>query len=383
MSSGLDIIVDAGSNLDKGFGGTYHMSGVTLLRDCSLEPQVVKVGSLFSGIGGLDLGLERAGMEVVYQVEKDPYCQKVLAKHWPGVPCYEDIKEIDFSTLPTVDLICGGFPCQPVSCAGKRRGDQDERWLWPEFYRAICEARPRWVLVENVPGLLSVSNGRLFGGILGDLARSWYDAEWDLLPAAAFGAPHLRFRLFLVAYARSGTGTWGPSEPGWEEARGATAGGNGEVVADSNGEVGDTKRTPGQEIFRPEAEQRPGRCSSGEPNVFNSQCHGLQGGIFQKRGKGKTDLRRRLAGPDWWLIESGICGVVDEFSEGLDGFDRVIKPLATGNPWAEEWPEVPRIAKGIPSRMDRLKCLGNAAVPQIAEWIGRRILEVDDHEERG
>jgi DNA (cytosine-5)-methyltransferase 1 len=221
----------------------------------------VKVGSLFSGIGGLDLGLERAGMQVVYQVEKDPYCQKVLAKHWPTVPRYGDIKEIDFSTLPAVDLICGGFPCQPVSCAGKRQGDKDKRWLWPEFYRAICEARPRWVLVENVPGLLSVADGRLFGGILGDLARSGYNAEWDLLPAAAFGAPHLRFRLFLVAHARSCSGIGRPFEPGREEERGIAPGGHGEVVAypELRGRNEGTETTGWQEGIAVDRLRRNGR----------------------------------------------------------------------------------------------------------------------------
>lgn len=132
---------------------------------------MIKVGSLFSGIGGLELGLERAGMKTIWQVEWDSFARKVLEKHWPGVPKYEDIKTVDFKSLPKPDLICGGFPCQPISCAGKRKGDKDERWLWPEFYRAICETQPRWVLVENVPGLLSICNGRLFGGILKDLAE--------------------------------------------------------------------------------------------------------------------------------------------------------------------------------------------------------------------
>lgn len=126
----------------------------------------MNVGSLFSGIGGFDLGLERAGMTVKWQVENDPYCNRVLAKHWPDVTRYGDIKTIDWSEVEHVDLICGGFPCQPVSLAGKRQAQADERWLWPEFARAVCALRPRYVLVENVPGLLSKG----LGDILGDLA---------------------------------------------------------------------------------------------------------------------------------------------------------------------------------------------------------------------
>lgn len=120
----------------------------------------MRVGSLFSGIGGLDLGLERAGMEIIWQVENDPYARKVLRNHWPNTELYGDIHEIeDFGLLPRVDLICGGFPCQPVSTSGRQKAQEDERWLWPKFAKAICQHRPRWVLVENVPGLLSTNNG--------------------------------------------------------------------------------------------------------------------------------------------------------------------------------------------------------------------------------
>lgn len=278
-------------------------------------------------------------MEVVWQVENDPYCNKVLAKHWPHVKRYGDIKEIDFTRTEPVDLICGGFPCQPVSCAGNRRGDKDARWLWPEFYRAVCEARPRRVLVENVPGLLSADFGRLFGGILRDLASSGYNAEWDLLPAAAFGAPHLRFRLFLVAYARSGICSGRPDQPG-REAQGRIApGGHGEVVADTDCPAGITKGAASKEILGPEAEQRPGRCSGGESTSSNSILRGLseRGRIFS-RGQ---EADAAITPSEWWSVE----------------------------------PNVGRVAHGIPARVDRLKCLGNAVVPQVAEWLGRRIME--------
>ena len=297
----------------------------------------MRVGSLFSGIGGLDLGLERAGMKVVWQVENDPYCNKVLAKHWPGVPRYGDIKEIDFTTLPPVDLICGGFPCQPVSCAGKRQGDQDERWLWPEFYRAVCEVRPGWVLVENVPGLLSAQNGRLFGGILGDLARSGYDAEWDLLPAAAFGAPHLRFRLFIVAYPHEQHGNGSGFHSGQVSQQQKAALSRSKKVANPKGK----RRNYGP------AENVGAVCGKGNAPgdsgeiLADSKCNGLQGEIFSELGQGTANLRRRLADSDWWELE----------------------------------PDVGRVANGIPSRVDRLKCLGNAVVPQVAEWIGKRIME--------
>jgi len=156
----------------------------------------MKVGSLFAGIGGFDLGLERAGMRVAWQCEIDPDARAILAKHWPEVPCYGDIRSIDWSTVEPVDLICGGYPCQPFSHAGSRQGSDDPRHLWPEVARCVRELRPRWVLLENVAGHLSLG----FGSVLGDLAALGYDAWWDCIPAAAIGAPHLRDRVFVVAW---------------------------------------------------------------------------------------------------------------------------------------------------------------------------------------
>jgi DNA (cytosine-5)-methyltransferase 1 len=157
------------------------------------------VGSLFSGIGGLDLGLERAGMTVRWQSEIHRYACRVLAKHWPDVPNLGDITTIDWSQVEPVDLICGGYPCQPFSLAGVRRGGGDARHLWPYFLDAIRHIRPRYALLENVAGHLSLG----FGRVLGDLAESGYDATWDCIPAAAVGAPHRRDRVFVIAHPRA------------------------------------------------------------------------------------------------------------------------------------------------------------------------------------
>lgn len=155
--------------------------------------------SLFAGIGGFDKGLERAGWECEGQVEIDEHATKVLEKHWPEVLRFRDVRECGKHNLPQVDLICGGVPCQPVSRAGKHKAQADERWLWPEFTRIVCGLKPRWVLAENVEGLLSVNSGRAFGEILRDLANCGYHVTWQVLSARAFGAPHLRRRVFLVA----------------------------------------------------------------------------------------------------------------------------------------------------------------------------------------
>ena len=150
-------------------------------------------GSLFSGIGGLDLGLDRAGMKCEWQVEINEFARKVLTKHWPKVRKHDDIRT--FKPTP-VDVICGGFPCQDISNAGKQAGIDGERsGLWSEYVRIIRAIRPKVVIVENVAALLVRGHGR----VLGDLAESGYDAWWEVLPACAFGAPHFRSRIFYVA----------------------------------------------------------------------------------------------------------------------------------------------------------------------------------------
>jgi DNA (cytosine-5)-methyltransferase 1 len=158
--------------------------------------EVPTVGSLFSGIGGFDLGLERAGFTVKWQVENNAFCQEVLKKHWPHVQRFSDVQTVDWGNVPQVDLLCGGFPCQPVSLAGKRQAQSDDRWLWPEFLRCIGVLRPGYVLIENVPGLLTAG----FGDILSGLASFGFDAEWDCIPASAVGAHHLRDRVWIIAH---------------------------------------------------------------------------------------------------------------------------------------------------------------------------------------
>jgi len=161
-------------------------------------------GSLFCGIGGIDLGFEKAGMECKWQVEIDNHATEILENHWPNVARYKDVREVGKSNLQSVDVICGGFPCQDVSLAGQRAGLAGKRsTLWGEFFRIICEIKPEWVLAENVRGLFSSDNGQFFGNILRDLASIGYDAEWDCLPAAFFGAPQLRHRVYLIAYPAS------------------------------------------------------------------------------------------------------------------------------------------------------------------------------------
>jgi DNA (cytosine-5)-methyltransferase 1 len=161
----------------------------------------MKAVSLFSGIGGFDLGLERAGIEIVLQVEIDEFCRRVLAKHWPDLRRIADVRDVTAEDCDGADLIFGGFPCQPVSVAGKRLGAEDERWLWPEFARLLGLVRPRFALVENVPGLFDAG----FDEVLTDLAALGYDASWNAgeprVGRVAHGVPGAVARLHALGNA--------------------------------------------------------------------------------------------------------------------------------------------------------------------------------------
>lgn len=163
--------------------------------------KTLTVGSLFSGVGLCDLGLSWAGMRHVFFCEIDPYCRSVLTKHWPTIPIHTDIRMLKGSNLPHVDVLCGGFPCQDVSQGGNRAGIKEgtRSGLWYEYVRLIEEIQPRYVIIENVRGLLSCG----IEIVLQSLAAIGYDAEWEVLPADALGAPHRRERVFIVAYPNS------------------------------------------------------------------------------------------------------------------------------------------------------------------------------------
>jgi len=170
----------------------------------------MKHGSLFSGIGGFDLAAEWMGWENVFHCEINPFGRKVLNYYWPDAESYEDITKTDFSKYRgTVDIISGGFPCQPFSLAGKRKGTEDDRNLWPEMLRVIREVRPRYIVGENVPGLINWSDGLVFEQVQADLENEGYEVQPVILPACSQNAPHKRERVFFVAY--SNKCTTGPS----------------------------------------------------------------------------------------------------------------------------------------------------------------------------
>lgn len=170
----------------------------------------MKVLDLFSGIGGFSLGLERAGMKTVAFCEIDPFCQKVLAKHWPGVPIYDDVREVTAERLRAdgifPEVITGGFPCQDLSFAGNQEGiDAERSGLWSELARIIGDVQPRYAIIENVTALISGERGRWFARVLADLAAVGFDAEWHCLPGYFVSAPQSRDRVWIIAYPTSDT----------------------------------------------------------------------------------------------------------------------------------------------------------------------------------
>jgi len=305
------------------------------------EGEVMRVLDLFSGIGGFSLGLERAGMKTVAFCEIEPFCRLVLAKHWPKVPIYNDIRELTAERLVrddiSVDVICGGFPCQDISLAGKGAGLAGTRsGLWFEYARIIGEVRPRFVIVENVAALL----GRGLSRVLGDLAALGYDAEWHCIPASAVGAPHRRDRLWIVGLPNGNGRPAGQSTGaavGYRHTP-VAAGRNGSALADAFGE-----RLEGRPVFAKDLAYKLATTERGGETFSDSESIRCAQGQQDTRGRSErmsSNEWSRSSGRSWWLIE----------------------------------PDVGRVAHGVPARVDRLRGLGNAVVPQIPEIIGRAIM---------
>jgi DNA (cytosine-5)-methyltransferase 1 len=294
----------------------------------------VNVGSLFSGIGGFDLGFERAGMRISWQVELDPYCRAVLARHFPDAARFADVREVGAGDLVPVDLVCGGFPCQDLSAAGRGAGiDGARSGLWTEFARIVRELRPQYVVVENVPSLLTGKGKRWdrgpIGRVLGDLAEARYDAEWARLSAREFGAPHLRNRIWIVAYPARNAEAGAAAKPRPERQRARPRG----------------QRSRAAELADADQRRRPGRAEA-----EGSRGSGVEAADAHAAGRSEQRLAEPEPAPD--------------------------PAVERGRWWATE-PGVGRVADGVPHRVDRLAALGNALVPQIGEWIGRRILDYE------
>ena len=282
----------------------------------------MRVLDLFSGIGGFSLGLERAGMETVAFCENDAKCRQVLTKHWPAVPQFEDVKELskevlDETGITDIGLICGGFPCQGFSIAGQRKGEADDRYLWPEFFRLIQEIRPDWVIGENVAGIINLG----LDTVLADLEGKNYSVQTFVIPACALNAPHRRDRVWIVAHTNEN------GESRMDEQRLS--------AADPNARRCEQDK---------KISARGNTVINGSDNVAYPESSGLEG--WQVRGVG--DQTQPQFGAGCWSVTSH---------------------------WRSE-PDVGRVAHGVSRRVDRLRQLGNAVVPQIPEIIGKAIMEI-------
>lgn len=269
-----------------------------------------KIGSLFSGIGGFELGLERAiPAETIWQVEQDKFCQSILMKHWPKAKIYDDVRNITKDNVEPVDILCGGFPCQDISTAGKTKGLKGEKsGLWWEMWRIISELRPRIIVLENVSNIIRLGGRE----VVGSLAQIGYNAEWTTIRASDFGAPHRRERWFCVANPNSisrlqtdtKSDTFGSKRHTWEISSSCDW---------------------GYHVTYPNSKSQPSRPKLSTP----------------LEGDSSNPNRVSIKGNYWekGAIESPLCYVDD----------------------------------GIPKRVARLKALGNAIVPQCSQWIGEQI----------
>ena len=305
--------------------------------------------SLFSGIGGLDLAAEWAGFETVGQCEWADYPTKVLEKQWPDVPRWRDIRTLtkesfyERTGLRTVDIISGGFPCQPFSVAGKQKGKGDDRYLWPEMLRVIRELAPRWVIGENVPGILRIAAA----DVIADLEREGYDVAVFDFEAAAVGAPHRRERIAFVGNAKH-NGPLAPAQRG---------------IANENGNHITEGKNKASEFAG------AGRRNNNEA-LADALCDGGQTGI--------TDPQRGEKGHTAEPFDGGeTVGNTNESDCGRNDGRWQPERLAERCWWAAE-PDVGRVAHGVPNRVDRLKCLGNAVVPQQFYPIFKAIHDIEE-----
>ena len=296
------------------------------------------IGSLFAGIGGFELGLERAipGAYTLWQVEQEKYCKKVLSRHWPEATIYDDVRNITKNNTKQVDILCGGFPCQDISLAGKGEGLHGKRsGLWWEMHRIIDELQPKAVIMENVAAI----NIRGLGPVLGSLSQIGYDAEWCTIRASEFGAPHRRARWFCIAYPKT-IGFYVQNQRSMGKENPSSIFNDRWTSTHSN-----------QDRERTSKAVQPRREASHVHDTEGLSPHSISIGTqVQTKGKQSIEQKSRSISQNWEANRN--------YWEGFP----------TQSP-------VCRRDDGIPNRVDRIRALGNAIVPQCSEWIGRKLWE--------
>lgn len=355
-----------------------------------MRPRLLEV---CAGIGAISLAAQWAGFEIAGFVEIEPFCQAVLAKHWPDVPRMWDIREVQGDEFGAIDLLAGGIPCQPHSLAGQRKASEDERDLWKEFHRLLGAIRPAWALVENVPGLRSSDDGRFFGGILRDLAALRYDAERYSLRASDVGAPHERERIFIVAYPN--TAEWGQITQGRDESYGdhprwqEEAGGS--LIPDTTLADSDRYRCRQWQDQHQRQSRSVGQADAGNDGTQGHVAHASSSGrqewdtstvtgeqgyaTWRNLAPGSVENTARARcqeqsgpiriydgfdTPNTGQVEPRLGGMLNGLSAGMDTHRWPAPPPGPQYDW-----EPPRtITAQLPYRNKRLAALGNAVVPQ-------------------
>ena len=306
----------------------------------------MKVLDLFSGIGGFSYGLDKVGFKTVAFCEMDEYCKLVLQKHWKGVKIYNDVKELKGEEIikehGTIDIVVGGFPCQPFSIAGARKGTDDNRHLWPEMFRIIKELKPRWVIGENVRGIVSIQNGMVFENVCTDLEGEGYEVRAFNIPAAGVGAPHKRERIWIVANSRR-----------------------------TLRQGSELERENANEGEQENANQHQRSSGTPEHNVANTNTRLSEQSNQEVQARGNTlnSSSGDVANTNGERQQEQ-CGTESVQKEGNESQRSSSQARHTG--WESE-PDVGRVAHGLSGRVHRLKALGNSIVPKIAEEIGRAI----------
>ena len=310
----------------------------------------MKVLDLFSGIGGFSIGLEKAGFETVAFCEIEPYCRGVLERHWPDTPIYGDVKQLTAEQLRAdgiiPDVIVGGYPCQPFSVAGRQRGEEDPRHLWPEVHRLIRELRPRWVICENVSGHIKLG----LDEVLSTLEAEGYTVWPFIIPACSIDAPHKRDRVWIVAHSDS---------------------------SDDRRDAGTVRKAQGEERLQERNQSwlagNSGQARTAMADADNRQRDRENKEVFSGRhatDDGSQDVADSTSERIQDSSEEQVLGVGNLQGElGRSGEN-------IGGRWPPE-PNVGRVANGVPARSHRIKALGNAVVPQIPEAIGLTIMQYE------
>jgi DNA (cytosine-5)-methyltransferase 1 len=351
---------------------------------------------LFSGIGGFSLGLEEIGLvETVAFCDFDKYCQQVLKKHWPSVPIFSDIKELTYEKLKAnginkIDIITGGYPCQPFSVAGRKKGEEDPRHVWPEYFRLVKELKPTWVIGENVSGHIKLG----LDTVLENLESEGYSTRTFSISASSVGANHQRERVWIIAHsnnARNRTSEYETNknrektDERWQEQSQFEFSGYSKNMENTRRPLWTWSFEQGEnedEVRKGNADQSERSSGSSKFNVANTKSISGNGGKNRKHTKeGNTE---RKAGREGSYVANsnskGLQGAKQfgTYTEETQTQLSTTQPFKTeGDFWKSE-PDVGRVANGVPKRVDRLKSLGNSLVPQIPFLIGSCIKEIEN-----